>query len=301
MAEYDSVIPAGQSGKITARVRTNTNQQGRVRKSIQVVTDAVGAEALHLTMSFDIHRPIEVMPRPMLYLHGVQGEEVAARVLLRRTDGEPLEIREVTGGHDAVKVTTRPADGEEEAPGVSARAGDVWLEASLSGDGTGAATRSTKLVLQTNHPEQPQLALPLTVRILPRLQVSPDQIRLWVDTSRQLRPAAMLRITHNQGRSFALGGLSTSLEKVVTLKARTGQPATTHTVRLDLRPELDLAALELPLRGSVTVELKGAGQSSVEVPVVIADRSRASTRQARPQRRPLPVGSARPHGGTGGG
>ena len=48
MAEFDSVIPAGGTGTLTAKIKTTSTQNGPVSKGIAVNTNAAGAERLML-------------------------------------------------------------------------------------------------------------------------------------------------------------------------------------------------------------------------------------------------------------
>ncbi len=52
MTEFDSVIPAGHSGTLTAKIKTTTTQSGPVSKSIAVTTNAAGAQRMTLSVTF---------------------------------------------------------------------------------------------------------------------------------------------------------------------------------------------------------------------------------------------------------
>ena len=60
MAEYDSVIPAGGSGTLTAKIKTSPMQNGRISKSINVVTDAADARNIRLRFTIGVETSIVV-------------------------------------------------------------------------------------------------------------------------------------------------------------------------------------------------------------------------------------------------
>ena len=67
------MIPAGGSGKLTARVATKPGQNGRVSKSVTVFTDEPGAQPRQLVFNFEASSPVMVLPRQTLYLRGQVG------------------------------------------------------------------------------------------------------------------------------------------------------------------------------------------------------------------------------------
>ena len=68
------MIPAGQSGKLVAKVHTRPTQNGNLRKSVSVSTDSPDAPSFSLTLSFEVKAMIKVLPRAQLSLRGVVGE-----------------------------------------------------------------------------------------------------------------------------------------------------------------------------------------------------------------------------------
>ena len=129
------MIPAGQSGKLVAKVHTRSTQNGSLKKGIVVALDSPDVKSLNLTMSFTVEAYIEIKPRPQVYVNTVAGSPAEARVLLHRTDGEALQITQVRFENEDVVLAAQPYDPEKEVPpGFRPKAGDVWLTATVSPD-----------------------------------------------------------------------------------------------------------------------------------------------------------------------
>ncbi len=112
MAEYDSVIPAGGSGTLKAKIKTTQTQSGRVSKSISVTTDSPQAQRLVLSVTFSAVTAVSVLPRPQINLNGTKGEVRPSILVFHRADGEKLEITGVENSNDLVVITTRPVTEE---------------------------------------------------------------------------------------------------------------------------------------------------------------------------------------------
>ncbi len=278
MAEYDSVIPAGGSGKLVARVHTNANQQGRLSKSIMVTTDAPDAKNVRLLLSFNLVAPIQVTPRTSLLINATEGQSGSAKVLLHRTDDKPLEIiRTDVGIPDLIDVQLRPV---EAAGAAGAKPGDVWLEASYSHQKQ-AVSRSTKLTVYTNHPDQPVLQLPVTVRVRRLIEPRPSRLTLWLPAKYDGGQVAPLQLTHNNGKPFEIRKLEASHPMLFTAKALSNDAQRTHQIRVELVKGAEKAALKLPIRGHLRISSSDPQRPVIEVPVTVAQRRVRARPQAR--------------------
>ncbi len=74
-------------------MKTAVSQNGRVSKSVNVYTSEPGAKNLRLRFTVDVRMPIAATPSFRFVLNTIEGQDASQRILLRRTDGEPLEIR----------------------------------------------------------------------------------------------------------------------------------------------------------------------------------------------------------------
>lgn len=289
MTEFDSVIPAGGSGRLTASLRSSPLYEGRVSKSVTVTTNAPGDTAHRLVFSVELRRPVAVLPSPALRLTVIEGVDRGRRFLLRREDGRPLEVtlREVRGGH--VRVLAVPAftadppdDRDSTAAALSPRAGagDMWLELRPE-PGLDPGSYSGEVVLATNVDEQPQLELPYSLRLRPLIDPVPQRVRLPAAAPTGGHPhSATVTLTHALGEEFAVTGIAVSHPELFTASRVGTRPrAATQTLRVDVIAAAAGSDENAVVEGWCTVETDDPRRPSLTIPVVIGDQG--------PRRRPV--------------
>jgi hypothetical protein len=292
VAEFDSVIPAGGSGKLVAKVHTKPTQNGRVNKVVSVRTDAPGAENLRLSLSFVAQAPIIIRPGARLYVNAVEGSGKTGRILLHRTDGKPLEVLKVES-QGAVKIEAQAAqDGDPQG----AVAGDVWLQAEILPTDP-VRREDTVVAVHTNHPDRPVVEVPVTTWVRGLIEPRPDRVSLWVNQSTHAGRSTTIRITHNGGKPFEVQAVESLRPEIIRVVPMTTDARTAHTVRVELAPDVDLASLQLPLSTTIRISSSEERRPVVEVPVTVSNRSdRFRPARPRPQRPPAPAAQPRKQG-----
>ncbi len=312
MAEYDSVIPAGSSGTLRAKMATRSTQTGRVSKSIGVVTDDAAAREIRLRFAVELFMPIAVKPGPRLAITLVEGSSGSARLLLSRVDGQALRVVPPELGTEGLTVSARAAGAEPREPAQQtaadnpapwgqarrgskepeARPGDVWLELSAA-PVTAPGVYSGTLRVATNHPDAPQLELPYTVRVRPMLEPHPDAVRLWA-TAPSNDPGRSLLVTlrHNGGRAFSIAGVEVSHPELFAAVLIPQAEGTRQMLRVRLAEGLERDSLGAGVRGWIRVTTDDGEHPRVEVPVLVAPSRAASRRPVR-----APNGTPRVGGG----
>ena len=301
MAEFDSVIPAGSSGKLTAKMATKSTQRGRVSKSIAVTTDAPGQTELVLRFTVEVHMPVEASPSLRFIINLVEGQRGSARLLLSRDDGKPLEVERATVDTEGLTVTAQPAtdvsvppktEGKEEPQKpwgqsvrrktpIDAGPGDVWLEL-RSAPTLGPGTHSGSVHVETNHPEAPEIELQYTVRVRPLIEVRPDVVRLWTtSTAHDAGRSAILTVRHNEEHSFEITGIEVSHPQLFSAVATPHPAASQQTVRVSLADDLGEDGLKGSVQGWVRIATNDDERPLIEVPVLVAPSRLLSRRPVR--------------------
>ncbi len=284
MAEYDSVIPPGGQGKLKAKVHTRPGQTGRMVKTVGVQTDAPGAENLNLSVALEIYNPVDVKPRPQVYLNSMVGEPASARVLISRSDRKPLEVTVTSPAQAGLTVTTAPVTKAEEGPeGIKAQPGDIWLQVEVANPNVVGNT-TTNLVVATNHPDMKEITLPVTARTRALIEARPGEVRLFVGGGDAAAQSMLFRVTHNGGKEFAISGIETSAPQLITVTAESTGRQQTHQLRVAFTAGVDLAQVQLPFAGAITLQTDVATTPTVTVPVLLVQRNA----------RPVPVKSSAP-------
>jgi len=272
VAEYDSVIPPGGLGKLTAEMKTTPMQNGRVSKSINVVTDAADARSMRLRFTVDVQAPIIARPYYRFALSTIEGQEGRTRILLHRSDGEPLEILGVETGDPELAAHVETVAGSRSKKSPNAAPGDVWIE--LVSDPTASAgRRSGSVRIATNHPDLPELAIPSSWRVRPLIEARPEIVRLWLPTDGGPAPrAALFSLRSASDKKFTVTGLEVSHPEIFTAAADSTTAATRQIMRVHLLEGVTYDTPGSTIEGWVKIETDDPARPIIEVPVKVGRR-----------------------------
>lgn len=262
---------------MVAKVHTAPTQTGRLSKGVSVTTDAPGAQQLSLMMTFSVQPVIEVRPQARVTLQAVKGQGASQRLVLHRTDGQPLKVERFeldTAG--LVQVTTEPVS----APGEQgSMPGDVVVELSVPADAKDG-NRGGRLSLFTNHPEQSEVVVPLQVRVRPLIEPRPERVQLWVDEGTPSGRSTSFRLSSNHEQAFTVTGIVSSHPELFTGTAVTTDARLLQTIQVSIAENADIAAMPAAVNGTLRVSSDDPKQPVVEVPVIVSKRVR-TVRPAR--------------------
>lgn len=281
MAEHDSVIPAGSSGKLIAKIKTTSVQSGPVSKSISVTTDAVGAERLMLNVKFTAVSAIMVLPRPQVTLTGIEGDEISNTLVIRRSDGEALEITGIDNHDDRILITTKTVEKATTVGRQQAKPGDVLL--TIAGEpGLPAVSSNGRFRFATNHPDATNVMVNYAIRLRPVIEVRPAQVRLLLQEGNTPARTMLMRIQHNRRGEFKITDITTSKPELFGARLvgkDVRQQVQTVAVRLD--DEVEPGDVANRLLESLVVHTDDPVKPRVEVSVLIEPRT--MRRPAQPQ------------------
>jgi hypothetical protein len=276
------VIPAGGSGTLTAKIKTTSTQNGPVSKSISVTTDALGAERLLLNVRFAAVSLVAVLPRAQLHLRGVEGDTAAASVVLRRGDGEPIEVTKIDNTDERIEITFEPVTKERKVGRQQARVGDVVLTAKTA-PGIGAVMENGRFRVRTNHPDAAPVDLVYSIRMLPVIEARPQQVRLLLQRGNDPARTALLRLQHNRRDQFRITGTEVSSPELIEVNLVDGDVRQqVHTVAIMLGEGVEAGSLDGRRFATVTLLTDDPGQPSVEVSVQIEPRDMRRPGQPAP-------------------
>jgi hypothetical protein len=247
------VIPAGQSGKLVATVRTRVGERGPASKNIFVTTDVEDAGPIQLTISFRSFTPIAVQPNNRRFtLSSLGNQQVEQKVRLKRTDGKPLAIE---------KVTTEPPWFVDVAV-KTGRTGLVELIFSNPEYPLQPAVAGV-VVLKTNHPEQPELRIPVSVFSRAVIAATPNKVLPPAEAD----DSVSVRLVHVFGKRFDVTSIEPSHPELFSASMVT--PGNQPTQRLEVRfgtSQAD-AAGRPQVEGQLILHTTDPQQSRVMIPV----------------------------------
>lgn len=156
MAGFDPAIPPGGLGTVTAKA-TAAGGGARWSKAVILETNDPRNPKIPLRFTYRGRSPLEVTPAPAVNLSVARGEPAAASLVVRRPDGEPLEMEAVVAGSPRLQIAC-----ERAAPD-----GGEWTIRVALADTTTPRVETAILTLRTNHPLQPELSVPVRMAVRP--------------------------------------------------------------------------------------------------------------------------------------
>ncbi len=282
MTEFDSVIPAGGTGKLTAKIKTTTTQSGPVAKSIGVTTDAPGAERLTLNMTFKSVPAVAVLPRAQLTLNGVVGDEPTASLIIRRFDGEELKIVGVENTEERLVITAKPVSEAVQIGRDQAVPGDILLVASLA-PGVADAEASGRFKIRTNHPDSEVLDVSYSLRVRPAIEVRPNQVRLLLQEGNTSGRTMLARVQHNLKGEFKVTGMTPSNPQLFRATMADGDTKQqVHSVAVMLQDDVLPGSLANRVLESLVLTTDDAAQPQLIIPVLIEPKALRKPAPPRP-------------------
>lgn len=256
VAEFDEVIPPGESGKVRASLDT-TSIHGASAKAITVLTNDPANPQLQLTLRVRVTEYLTFNPG---FARFVQGRgHPAGRVtnLFFSTNFPNLEIQKVESPFPFLSVDVRPAEEAERREEVE---GKQWIfDLTLDYDQAPVGPINGQIEVRTNHPKQPVGQLPVSGFIRPLLAVTPPAADFGeVDLS---APALARFLVHNFGAEpIQVTGIDYDLPGAEG-SVKTVEEGRRYSVELVLDPDMP--------KGPFSSELKIRTDSPQEPVIVV--------------------------------
>jgi hypothetical protein len=276
------VIPAGGTGTLTAKIKTTSTQNGPVSKGIQVSTNAVGAERLMLNVKFTAVSAVMVLPRAQLNLRGVEGETPVASVVLRRGDGEAIEITKIDNTDDRLMISAEPVVQPDQVGRTKTRAGDVVLSVTTKA-GLKPVSANGRFKVRTNHPDAEPVEMVYAIRLLPMIEARPQNVRLLLQDGNPSARTALMRVQHNRRGQFKLTGAIASNPEIFKGHLIDGDSKQqVHSVAIMLLDDVQPGDIEGRLFETLTLTTDDPEHPEIAVAVHIEPRELRRPRQPSP-------------------
>ncbi len=167
--EYPSIIPPGESGAVHLVIKTGTLHTGKNSKTTTVRTDARGAERLVFQVKMKLYTPLELLPKPLVYLRSVVGQGQEQKILAR-PHREGMKITGVSSNNPNIAVSFELAHSLNNASASSGglasllvpRDGDAYVIVKLLPTAKEGLHRAEVLV-HTSDPEFPEAVIKVNI------------------------------------------------------------------------------------------------------------------------------------------
>ena len=255
-----------------ARVKTKSTQEGKISKTIRVTTDDPGGRPLVLRLEAKVVAPVSVYPRRRVYLGVVEGEKAEVRLVLRRRDGEPLEVKDVqVRDPDLVSVSWERVQEPGQVAGQKVDRGDVVLVVTPA-ERIRGVSRSTVLKVGTDVPDEPVVEIPVSVRVRPRIQISPPQAHLVLPTQGGEGTVRMVRLASTTGKPFRILDVQNERPDDVEVEWDRERVGVQHTLTLRVTDAAAQKKLGLAVRGKLLIRTDDPIARELKVPFVVERR-----------------------------
>ncbi len=174
VADFDREIPAGGEGWIRAKLDT-TDYSGPVSKSILIMTNDPQDPTMTVVIKADVKPYVEVLPRPLMRFNAVKHEAMSQKVTVVASEDDPgFKVTGVDSNVPYLETTVRPAAASERVSGKPDEQYEVVL--TLAEDAP-VGPVNAELVVHTNHPKAPNVAIKVYGVVRDLIHVTPPQIQ----------------------------------------------------------------------------------------------------------------------------
>jgi hypothetical protein len=257
VASFDESIAPGSSGKVTAEVATESFR-GAIAKDVTVFTSDPANPVLTLTVRAEVQPWVDAQPGYFRFVHVQGAPEVAASQTLWSADRVDLAVLGVESPLPQLAVTFRPAVGEERSADGRGR---QWVILATLGSDAPEGPLAGDVIVRTNHPQQPTLALPIAGYVRPVLAVSPPVADFGSFAPSEPRRGSVIVTNHGE-------------EPVTVLAAESDVPGLSAQVaarekgkRYDVNLTLAAGIAPGPFAGTLRVRTDSPRQPLLEIPV----------------------------------
>lgn len=265
VAEFDKKIAPGETGMVKARLDTS-DFSGPISKSISVYTNDSENPKLQLVIKAKVQPFIGVNPGFARYVY-VQGEPIRSiPQTLWAEDGQPVKVLKVSAPYDFLNLSFREATEEER---YEKGKGKQWVvDIELKPNAPIGALREF-IEVETDHPRQKTVRIPLSGFVRPRQHVTPVTIEFGELQGDSLPLQRTFHFTNFTTQGVKIGEVESDYPQIkVEVQPSERQPGHRFKLLMTLEPGLPKGELNTKLR----IPINDPQNPVVEVPVTATIR-----------------------------
>src|SRR5208337_3359973 len=201
VANFDHTVAPGGNGKVNAEVDT-TGFSGPISKAIVVFSNDPATPQVNLVIKAEVKAFVEVLPRPLVLFRSViQGEAATEKLTLVSADGSNFKVTAVNAAGGPYQVAYRELPEKERIPD---RKGSQW-ELTVTVSATAPeGMLNNKIVVKTDAPKAPEVAINVTGAVRPVVQVIPGEVNFGTVPGDVLVGHNVLLVNNRQGAELQL-------------------------------------------------------------------------------------------------
>jgi len=257
VVSFDPTVAPRASGRVHVAVDTSAFR-GPIAKDVMVFTSDPGNPQIQLIVRAVVRPPVDALPGYYRFRH-VQGQPAETVTQTVWSDRPDFTVTGATSPLPQVTVAVRPAAPAERRPDGSDR---QWGVAATLKNDAAVGPLTGDVVVSTNDPRQPTLAIPLVGDVRPVISLVPPVVDFGAFAAGEPRRASIL-ITNNGVDGLQVLGVDTDV-RGLTAKLQPREPGKRWDVVLTLAAD----APKGPLAGTVRVRTSAPQEPLVEARVL---------------------------------
>lgn len=193
VADYDKEIAPGATGGIRATLDTE-RFSGPISKSILVLTNDPATTTMTLVMKANVQPFVEVLPRPLIRLNAIQGENVTEKVVVVSSRLKGFEVTKVTSNVPYLSTDVRKLD---EAERVEGKTEDQYEIAVSLKDSAPIGPLNASLTIETDNPKAKRIEVRLFGVVRALIHVTPTEVKFGSVEAR-VKPGRNVIVVNNR-------------------------------------------------------------------------------------------------------
>lgn len=260
VAQFDRTIAPGASGKVNAVLDTSTFG-GAIAKGVTVLTNDPARPRLELTVKAEVRPHLIADPGFARFLQPQHSDPGVVEQRLWTKSFDNLEILDVTSPYPFLKITHKPitADADRHEDGVGPQ---YELTFVLDYSQAPVGSLAEYAVVETNHPEQPEVKIPVSGFIRPLVVVTPASADFGALTLGEDGAKGSLVLKHYGSQPLEISAAESSVPGI-QVAIEPVEPGSEFNVRVQLSPDMPKG----PFAGTISLTTNNPRKPTVEIPL----------------------------------
>ena len=272
MAEFDSAIPPGGQGKVTASI-DSTRFKNKISKSVTLFSNDPDNERIILRLSAEILVPVDVRPSDRIVVRGKAAELKPQEVWLVSSTGQVFDITGLQKRRDDLTVSFEPAP-ELQATPTEAASKKATLDKVALASGFSAYKMTVKLPadarpgtvadrirLTTTHEKMTNIDINVSGKLQGNITVRPERL-FFLSSNSATKGRQELRLSRRPEGGLEIKKI-TSTDSTFETKLTPVAEGKEYLIEVTRTPE----AMGTPASARLMIETNDPVQTVVEIPI----------------------------------
>jgi len=272
VAEFDSAIPPGGQGQVTASI-DSSRFKNKISKSITLFSNDPANERIILRLSAEILVPVDVRPSDRIVVRGKASELKAQEVWLVSSTGQVFDITKMQKRRDDLSISFEPAPELQVTPeGASKKKPVVNKEALASGHsaykmtvtiapGARPGTLADRIRLTTTHEKMENIDINVSGKLQGNITIRPERL-FFLSANGASTQRQEVRLTKRPEGGLEIKRI-TSTDATFETKLVTVAEGKEYMIEVVRTPE----AVGTPASARLMIETNDPIQGVVEIPI----------------------------------